>query len=66
MMSTNMDNTVLYTAVTRARKTAIIVGDKGAIGECAWQCQVDDRKTFLSIFLRNPFWKEEELACAEA
>lgn len=42
---------LLYTGVTRARKTAIIVGDRWGISNCAKRVQVDARKTFLSLLL---------------
>jgi exodeoxyribonuclease V alpha subunit len=40
---------LLYTAVTRARQTAIIVGDQWGVRECAQKQQVERRKTFLSV-----------------
>ncbi|MCL5103109.1 MAG: AAA family ATPase [Armatimonadetes bacterium] len=42
---------LLYTGVTRASKTAIIVGDRWGIANCAKRVQVDARKTFLSLLL---------------
>lgn len=45
---------LLYTGVTRASKTAIVVGDKYGIKTCATRYQVDDRNTFLSEMLQ-PF-----------
>jgi len=42
---------LLYTGVTRAKKTAIIVGDHWGITNCAKRVQVDARKTFLSLLL---------------
>jgi exodeoxyribonuclease V alpha subunit len=42
---------LLYTGVTRASKTAIIVGDRWGIANCAKRMQVDARKTFLSLIL---------------
>ena len=42
---------LLYTGVTRASKTAIIVGDRWGIANCANRMQVDARKTFLSLLL---------------
>lgn len=44
---------LLYTGVTRARRTAIVLGDHWGIHNCAKRCQVDDRRTFLSLFLDN-------------
>ncbi len=44
---------LLYTGVTRARKTAIVLGDRWGIRNCAEKCQVDERKTFLSILLNK-------------
>ncbi len=40
---------LFYTAVTRARKTAIIVGDRWAIRNCASKTASNNRHTFLSI-----------------
>jgi hypothetical protein len=40
---------LLYTAVTRARKTAILVGDLWGMRNCAEKEEVDRRKTFLSV-----------------
>ena len=42
---------LLYTGVTRASQTAIIVGDHWGITNCAKRVQVDARKTFLSLIL---------------
>ena len=42
---------LLYTAVTRAQKTVILIGDKWGIEHCASMRQVDQRKTFLQFFL---------------
>jgi exodeoxyribonuclease V alpha subunit len=44
---------LLYTGVTRARKTAIIIGDRWGISTCAKRVQVDERKTFLSLLLQG-------------
>jgi ERCC4-type nuclease len=57
---------LLYTGVTRARKSAIVLGDRWGIRNCAKKCQVDDRKTFLSILLNNVNCPEEQAACAGA
>lgn len=40
---------LFYTGVTRARKTAIIVGDHWGMRNCAQKEQVERRKTFLSV-----------------
>jgi exodeoxyribonuclease V alpha subunit len=40
---------LFYTAVTRARKTAIIVGDPGGVAQAAKKVEVDRRRTFLSV-----------------
>jgi exodeoxyribonuclease V alpha subunit len=45
--------TLLYTGVTRAQGSAIIIGDHWGIHHCAKKREVDRRKTFLS-FLLNP------------
>ena len=42
---------LLYTGITRASKSAIIVGDRWGIANCATKRQVDKRNTFLSILL---------------
>lgn len=42
---------LLYTGVTRAKETAIIIGDRWGIANCAKRVQVDERKTFLSLIL---------------
>jgi len=46
------DRSLLYTGVTRAQQTAIILGDRWGVRNCAQQVQVDHRKTFLSQLLR--------------
>lgn len=43
---------LLYTGVTRASKTAIVVGDWYGIKSAAECVRVDDRKTFLSLLLK--------------
>ena len=43
--------TLLYTAVTRAKETCIILGDQWGVKNCAAQQQVDRRRTFLGGFL---------------
>jgi len=42
---------LLYTGVTRAQETAIIIGDHWAIHHCAKKREVDRRNTFLSFLL---------------
>jgi len=42
---------LLYTAVTRAKESVIIVGDPWGIDNCAKKRQVDRRNTFLSFLL---------------
>lgn len=42
---------LLYTGVTRAKETAIIIGDRWGIANCVKRVQVDERKTFLSLLL---------------
>ena len=44
---------LFYTGVTRARKTAIVLGDRWGVRNCAQKVQVDNRKTFLSQLLRT-------------
>src|SRR5579885_2174558 len=43
---------LLYTAVTRAKQSVIILGDRWGIENCAAKRQVDRRNTFLSFLLR--------------
>ena len=43
---------LLYTAVTRAQKTAIILGDRWGIRQCARKQKSDKRRTLLSILLK--------------
>ncbi|MGD0001384.1 MAG: ATP-binding domain-containing protein, partial [Bryobacteraceae bacterium] len=42
---------LLYTAVTRAKDSVIILGDRWGIANCATRRQVDRRNTFLSFLL---------------
>ena len=44
---------LLYTAVTRAQKSVIILGDHWGIENCAKKQQVDRRNTFLSFLLHE-------------
>jgi len=44
---------LLYTAVTRAQKSVIMLGDHWGIENCAKKRQVDKRNTFLSFLLRD-------------
>ncbi len=44
---------LFYTGVTRAKKTAIIIGDHWGVTNCAKKSQVDDRSTFLRIYLAS-------------
>lgn len=50
---------LLYTAVTRAQRTAILVGDSWGIRNCAQKQDVALRRTFLSIApdLEEGSWK---------
>ncbi len=43
---------LLYTAVTRAKESMVILGDRWGITNCAAKRQVDRRNTFLSFLLR--------------
>jgi len=45
------NRSIFYTGVTRARRTAIILGDRWGVRNCAAQIQVNSRNTFLSEFL---------------
>ena len=42
---------LLYTGVTRAKETAVIIGDRWGIADCAKKRKQNERKTFLSLFL---------------
>ena len=42
---------LLYTGVTRARQTTVLVGDHWGISNCARKRRQDDRRTFLSLLL---------------
>ena len=53
---------LLYTGVTRARRTAIVLGDHWGIQNCAKRCQVDDRRTFLPLFLDAAQHAEDDFA----
>ena len=44
---------LLYTAVTRAKESVIIIGDRWGIDNCASKRQVDRRNTFLSFLLHQ-------------
>ncbi|MCO5352562.1 MAG: AAA family ATPase [Bryobacteraceae bacterium] len=44
---------LLYTAVTRAQQSVILLGDRWGIEHCAGKEQVDQRNTFLSFFLNQ-------------
>ena len=44
---------LFYTGVTRARQTAIIIGDKWGLRNCASKRLVEVRKTFLGLAARN-------------
>jgi len=45
---------LLYTAVTRAQKSVILLGDKWGMENCAKVQKVDQRNTFLSFLLNEP------------
>lgn len=42
---------LLYTGVTRARQTTVLVGDRWGISNCARKRKQDDRRTFLALLL---------------
>jgi exodeoxyribonuclease V alpha subunit len=44
---------LLYTAVTRAKESVVILGDRWGIDNCADKRQVDRRNTFLSFLLHQ-------------
>lgn len=43
---------LLYTAVTRAKESVILLGDRWGIEDCVAKRQVDRRNTFLSFLLQ--------------
>jgi exodeoxyribonuclease V alpha subunit len=45
---------LLYTAVTRAQESVIVLGDRWGIVNCARTQKVDTRNTFLSFLLDDP------------
>ncbi|HUT54375.1 MAG TPA: AAA family ATPase [bacterium] len=51
---------LFYTGVTRARETAIIIGDHWGIKNCVKKRHLDERKTFLSIHLAEPVSQSNE------
>jgi exodeoxyribonuclease V alpha subunit len=56
---------LLYTGVTRASQTAIIIGDRWGIANCAERVQVDERKTFLPFLLADVSTYDRKHMCAE-
>lgn len=44
---------LLYTAVTRAKESVVLLGDRWGIANCAARRQVDCRNTFLSFLLHE-------------
>lgn len=42
---------LFYTGVTRAKETAVVIGDRWGITNCARKRHLDKRKTFLSLLL---------------
>ena len=44
---------LLYTGVTRAQETAILVGDRWGMRNCAGKGEASERKTFLSFLLQE-------------
>ena len=44
---------LIYTGVTRAKKTAIIIGDNYGIRECARRTFSGERRTFLSLLSKE-------------
>jgi exodeoxyribonuclease V alpha subunit len=42
---------LFYTGVTRAKETAVVIGDGWGIRNCARKRHLDERKTFLSLLL---------------
>src|SRR4051812_32431345 len=44
---------LLYTAVTRAKESVVVLGDRWGIDNCASKRQVDRRNTFLSFLLHQ-------------
>ena len=48
---------LLYTAVTRAKETTILLGDCWGIANCAAKTQVDKRRTYLSLVPDLPYFE---------
>ena len=48
---------LLYTAVTRAKETTILIGDRWGISNCAAKTQVDKRRTYLSLVPDLPYFE---------
>ena len=46
-----LQRNLLYTAVTRAQESVILLGDRWGIQHCAQTQRVDTRNTFLSLLL---------------
>lgn len=44
---------LLYTGVTRAKQTAIIIGDTWGINNCLSRVETDTRRTFLEVFYND-------------
>jgi len=49
---------LLYTAVTRAQDTAILIGDRWGMRHCAGKQQLDQRRTFLPMLLDGEVGQE--------
>lgn len=56
---------LLYTGVTRATTTAIILGDRWGIANCVKRVQVDERKTFLPFLVADISAYDRTHMCAE-
>ena len=48
-----LNRNLFYTAVTRSQQSALVIGDRWGLRNCAQRKLVDRRRTFLSLVERN-------------
>ncbi|MFM9816191.1 hypothetical protein ACKI16_47900, partial [Streptomyces scabiei] len=60
MGSSVADRNWWYTAISRAEKAAIVIGDRAAFERQSLRVTVDKRKTFLVEHLQDPHFGEEK------
>ena len=51
---------LFYTAVTRARRSCIIIGDPWGMRKCAETIKNDNRRTFLSLFIAKHIQEQQK------